>query len=392
MDPKLLEYMRILSGQPMAGGNPIAEGTQSGIQAARSSMGMDAAQAARARGMAFMTMGNHLAQPGHGPGFGGALKAFNTGFLPSAKAYRGEEQQAEAQNAYIMQQMQLEQLRRQQMQHQERMAEAKLAQRAEEQAALQAHRAAQLGEMRGYHQGKLGLEERKLAEKEGIIPGTENMPGIPLRSLTPGARTAEHKVFNENQTAIKKNENSLKILQEMKKIFNKYPDIGDSYVHLLNDNTVMGKTARSLMNKDKLTAIQELNKLGNDLIFEKIKGMPAKGINIFLEKKIGESVASGNSTKDAADFVIDHMMDVTNKGIKESKNYVNSYKKGYIPIAPEEEIEEAPETEAPKRGSAPGESVQKRIQVKTPDGQTHTILEENFDAAAAKYPGLEKVK
>ena len=389
MDPKLLEYMRIMSGQPKAEGNPIEEGTMTGIHAAKQSAGMDDAQRARARGMAFMTLGHHLAQPqGYGKGATGTLGALATGILPAAQAYRGEQQQSEAQNAYMMQQAQMEQMKRAQLAQQERMAEAKMAQRAQEQEALQAHRAAQLGETRGYHQGRLGLEERKMAEKAGIAPeAMAEMPGIPLASLTPGARTAEHKTYKEHDTAIKKNEHSIHILNEMKKIFDKHPDIGDSYVHLLNDESYIGKTQRSLMNKDKLTAIQKLNKLGNELIFEKIKGVPAKGLNQFLEKKIGQSVASGESTKDAADFVIKEMINEAKNVIGDSKNYVQSYKKGFIPVATESA---GPEIESPRsQMAAPmGQDVQTlrskhpgAIIMRDPSGNLRPIDPKNVEQA-----------
>jgi hypothetical protein len=380
MDPKLLAYMEQHSKQQTDEDNPIESGTLSGMQAAKQSVGLDEAQKARARGMAFMTLGHHLAQPGYGKGTAGTLRAFTSGLLPSAQAYESSAQQSEALNVHLMKQQQMEQLKRFQLEQQARLLQDKMAQRAQEQEALQQHRGAQLEEMRGYHQGRLGLEEKKLAEKAGIFPGMENMPGIPLASLTTANKTAEHKIFNEHKSAIKKNEKSIHILDEIQKIFNQYPDIGDSYAHLNNDESIVGKTIRKFMPKDKLSAIQKLNKLGNELIFEKVKGMPARGMNMFIEKKIAQAVASGESTKDAADFVINEMRDSANESNNYSNNYVYGYQRGYIPFVEEKQKAEIAPATTPETPMAQSGTVR----MQTPDGKTWSIPLDKVETARAR--------
>jgi hypothetical protein len=387
MDPALKAYLMQLSDKSIAqGDNPIESGTMSGIQAAKQSMGLDEAQKARARGMAFMTLGHHLAHPGHGPGLGGALKAFSTGILPAAQAYESEAQRGEATNAHLMQQIQMEQLKRDQLAQQERIARAKLEQRAREQEELQSHRSAQLGEMQGYHAGRLGLEERRLAEKAGITPQmqSQEFEGIPIQSLPKPTQNEFGKIVLKHKQQIPMNKRAIENINEMEKIFAEYPNIGDSFVNIVegNDESIRGKIARQFTDKKTLTAIQRLKKLSADLNLSTVMGLPAKASTDLLKRTIMASAPNGVLTHDAFKAIAENWKKRAEENIEEAITYENAWKKGYIPLEKESQRSKNPAIE-----SSESESTAPRAQtvsMQTPDGRTWNIPADKVEAAKAR--------
>lgn len=375
MDPALKAYLMQLSDQSIAqGDNPIEAGTKSGMEAARQSIGLDEAQRARARGKAFMTLGHHLAQPGYGAGFGGALRAFTTGLLPAAQAYESSIQQAEAQNLARMQSEQMEQLKRMQLEQQERIAESKLAQRAQEQEAMQRHRAAQLAEMRGYHAGRLGLEERRLAEK--TVKAPEEMPseGISIASLPKTTQNEFGRMVLKHKQQIPMNKRAIDTINEMEEIFAEHPNIGDSFVNLIEgqEETIRGSLARLGADKKTLTAIQRLKKLSADLNLSTVMGLPAKAATDLLKQTIRSAAPGGRLTHDAFKHIAESWKKRAEDNIEEATNYEQAWKKGYIPLEKEREKITKPTVVAP---------ISQTVKMQTPDGKIWNIPADKVESA-----------
>lgn len=335
MDPTLMAYMQHLSDQEMGNKyNPLEAGTQSGIQAAKKSMAMDETEKARARGLAFMALGQSLSRPGYGQGFSGTLNAINQSLPGAAQAYLGEEARVGQQNAMLHEQMQKEVFRQAQLEQQERLQQARLDQKRESEDLLQKHRAAQLAELQQYHKGRLGVEARKLESKELNAPASESNEGIVLNKMPRVFQNEFSKLALKSKDTAKTSKRTIDTINEMEQIFAEHPDIGSSFVNLLEseEGGISGKISRQLTrqfaSEKTLTAVQRLRKLSADLNLSTVLGMPGKVATDLLKKQIQASAPGGNLTYDAFKAIAENWKKRAHENINEFEKYQEALKTG----------------------------------------------------------------
>jgi len=219
MNPAYLDYVTQMQGaeQEEQQQSPFHSGSQSALQAAKQSLGMDEDEKRRARGLAIMQLASHLGRPGYGSGARGIFNAVGQGILPAYQAYQGESNRVGQLNAYIQAQAQQAAERQRQEQLRMQMHQEKLQQRQQEQESLERHRNAQLGETQRYHQGKLGLEEKRAHEKAPQQPVE-----IGGHQFSPITTVAQKNLFTKEKKLMG---DSLSELKEAQKQINEYKDL-----------------------------------------------------------------------------------------------------------------------------------------------------------------------
>jgi len=388
MDPTLMAYLHQLSDQGQANEeNPLESGTQSGIYAAKQSLNMDEQEKKRAFGKAAMAFGRSVTQPGYGTGFAGTLNAINQSLGSAFQAYEGEEDKIAQRNAVIQDQMQRQAHLQKQLHQQALIQSMKAHQREREQETLQKHREAKLAETQGYHRGRLGMEERKLGQRGQIgadIAGMDVSEGIPLSSLPKKTQSDFGKMVLDSKKQIPAYKNVIETVNEMEGIFADHPNIGDSFVHMIegHEDTLKGRIARQFTDKKTLTAIQRLKKLAADLNLETVKGFAGKTATDILKREIKAAAPNGVLTHDAFQAIADKVKKRAEQNIGEAVKYENSWKKGYIPLE-QEGMEEEESQETLMQPELPQTAASQPIMMRLPDGRQVPIKPDKIAEARA---------
>lgn len=131
----------------------------------------------------------------------------------------------------------------------------------------------------------------------------------------------------EANKQIKVNEKAIAGIERMKEVFRKYPNIGTSYIQMINSgdeeswsNWVMKKFS----NKDELAAMQILAKESNALVLSTVLGVPGKSATDLLKKAIFS--ASPNGTLTAKGF--DHIATTWENDAKEAIDFIHAQYRG----------------------------------------------------------------
>lgn len=241
MNPAYLDYLAQMQNQQSQ--NPLQAGSQSAMQAAKQSLGMDEDEKRRARGLAIMQFASHLGRPGYGSGTKGLLNAIGQGVLPAYQAYQGEENRVAQLNSYLQAQAQKSAQRQAEQAYSMQMHQEKLMQRQAEQEALEKHRQAQLGEMQRYHTGQLGLMEQKA--KKGETQQPLNIGGHEFTPITTTQQKNEYTKERKNMSnTLHELQTAQKQIEDYKTLLSKREGLLSTLPHPVNPYT--GKMTRAI--------------------------------------------------------------------------------------------------------------------------------------------------
>lgn len=419
MDPALLNYMQTIEAQqqqpqqyqgqqpqeqqqmqPQEGNSPFMSGANAAIQSAKQSLGMNAEEKNRAQGLAIMSFFTNLSKGGFGPGFNGRLAGITQSLNPAVQAYMQEQNNVAALNSQLGEQYQKQQQHQQMMQqkmmeHQAAQAhrEAQLGETTRSHQTMEQLRAMQLGESRNLHNqtqayqnARLLLEKEKLTNKEkkqlsidqSVLEG-----GIPLASLDKNFTKEFYKTAHDSINSVDNNKRSLVTIKKMRDIFEKYPDIGTSFVNIVNAPSKDQESALTLLmqkftDKDKLSAIQQLKKLSSDLNLATITGLKGQRPTDILKKEIQTAAPNGKLTYDAFDEIASSWEERAQQNIKKGYLYQNAIKTGIYPN--DFNTEESPM--APQQPQVP-EDVQWVLMRDSTTGEEKPVHPDDVGAAQA---------
>jgi hypothetical protein len=336
MDPILMQYLHNLSDLEQAKNqevdqSPILNGTQSAIQAANNSLEMDRQQQQRAFGHAMLALGSNMSRPGYGSGLGGTLAALNASIMPAVNAYTTEEQRIAQRNAYLQDKA----IKQREMQERVALNMLELQQREKEQEELRKHREAQFAEQKAYRNKYLNLHEKQLQRKlDEIHPEQQEQissskGAVPLSSLPKKFRENFETTASEYVKNVPFNHRALEAIAEMKTIFEQYPDIGTSFLHVINDENDVSwrnQIMRELSDPNKLAAVDILKKLSADLNLDVIMGQKGRNTTDMLKKAIQQAAPHGKLTTKG----FEKISDIWEKRAQDNIRKANVYEKAII--------------------------------------------------------------
>ena len=334
---------------PAAGGDPsfINPAALAAMKAAKQSLGMDAEEQRRATGLALMRFFSGMAKPGYGNGMQGVLQGINENLPSAVETYQNEAGRVAHQNAGILQYATQEQARRDMLRMQ-MIEKARLdAYRNTKQAETERHNRAQeeynqgllgmRGEDAGYRRDKMEYQKKQLelkmktaeraAEKENRVEEALARGETPFESLEPAARTEYQKTVQKKIQEIPVNQRAIETINKMKAIFKKHPNIGSSWIQILNGNKDSGFKNlffRKMSDPEELAALEMLTKYGSDLGLSTIYSVPSKMATDLLKNMINNAGPNGKLTKKAFDQIAEEWLQRANGNIRLAKKYEDS--------------------------------------------------------------------
>ena len=130
---------------------------------------------------------------------------------------------------------------------------------------------------------------------------------VPLNGLQKGEITDYGKAVNKAVTQIPTNENSIKAIHKMREVFEKFPNIGESWINMLNngdDEETWGKwISKKINSREERAAMEILKKESSDLNLSTVLSIPGKSATDLLKRAIQSSSPTGTLTKQAFDTV-----------------------------------------------------------------------------------------
>lgn len=308
--------------------NPIADGAGTGIEAARRSLQMNKDENSRALGRAMMHFFSGKNLPAPGSGLAGALGTVNASFLPAMQQYDAERDRIAKENFALMQHE--EEMRRHAAKEEEQRAHFEEMRRLHD--AQIAHYQAQDDRLA---EGPYSKEERERdywADKEKDLPlGTELIEKY--RNKPSEWRIIQNDV-QDAYTQAKAAKQGMKITSRMKDIIKDHPTLYNKMdVILLNKyNTdpslLLQKAIEAKVPTKDVAAFQELSKLTADLFALQTKLVPAKGINMFMEKQIRQKIPDARMVPHAFNKIADRMYTDFREAYAPAEEKVNLAKKG----------------------------------------------------------------
>lgn len=192
-----------------------------------------------------------------------------------------------------------------------------------------------LQDERQENQRKYELEERKTSSlenvnnKRGALYDTQaqktlgeanagspvesaNANEVPLASMGKKFSEKWQESVAKEISQIPTNERTIETVEEMKDIFNKYPDIGTSFLNAVagasSDESLFNIIARGLANftdPDQYNAVRELEKLSSDLELSTVMGLPGKTATDILKRAIQKASPNGKLPAGAFNMIAD---------------------------------------------------------------------------------------
>jgi hypothetical protein len=299
--------------------NPITAGSLAGMESARRSLDMDAQERQRAMGLAIARFGAGLSQPGHGPGFAGALSAVNSNIYPAMQSYIGEEDKVAGLKAHLLrQQMELERHKRQEDYKRER---DKVEDRF-------------MQEKIGILKDKTYRQEKLEERRQGLVEKGE-MPedGMFYAEQTPAQIQQNTKDMMERRKEVIFAKDAVKTINRMEDIMgapeNKH--LWNSYALVLDaadqkNKSLLNQTLRG-MNKKDTDTLTKLYKYQTRLGLQELKGMGGRPSDI-TKKAVFAATPSGEMSPEAGLPILKDMknhfretVDLEEKKMKNAAKY-----------------------------------------------------------------------
>jgi len=370
--------------------SPLGRGSQAGLESAKRSLEMSNVENRRALGRAMMHFigASSTHPPQEGSGFAGALGSLNAGFLPALNAYDVERNRIAEENFALMKHQ--EDLRR----HQEAEEFARMKLLSDLDSEERAY-----NEMNAYQKAMVGMNREKTNKEEArLLRASNKRQELEAKGLIPEGAILFDEIEDPVLRRMKMEETqkaknafhpaieNLTALQEMKKIYKKYPTLWkdtSTILQLTNEeNPTLIKRILSNVDPKKQAAAQTISKLINDINTNSVKQAAALGRSLssdMMKRMIAKTMSEVGSAPEAFEAIEKRMSNknlrvakyakMANEGWKhgisipeylgEEEDYLENY--GKEPIT---DLETPPETSVASNAS---------LKIRKPDGSIREL-------------------
>jgi hypothetical protein len=335
--------------QGMSQRNPIADGSMAAMNSTKQSLEMGENENKRALGRALLAMMSSVDQnPAYGTGFAGNLSALSSGIAPALLEYDNERNRiAQLNYGLLANQKEEEKEARKEARELKKMSfEMDIANK-------------KLGIERGY----LGLKNQ---EREDEIKQHEMMSQagakIPLSTLGKNQWTNAQNEIKSYLHVGDSARNTLQSIQGAKKILTDNPKITKNMSVIMlaaqrHDPSIIKQKLNSWLISDQDRKDSEmLSKYLSNLYTSKLPGFSAKGMNMFLEKRLADGSVDITMAPEAALELLSNDEEVAAHHYKNGQDVYEEYEKGnfYRPAPIKfKKLEEESETNLEPKKSAP---------------------------------------
>lgn len=302
--------------------NPFDKGSIAAIRAAKQSLGLTEEEKREAMGTAIMQFFANMSQPGGQPGFAGSLQKITQSLNPAMQAYDQYKAGITNQNMMLAGELANRQADYRKAQQQAMENALNRQDTVEYRKASLALQKLQNEQMTPYQRAHLALEREKL--KNDYMMGGQ-IDEMPFSQMDKEEKKIAFDDINKARRNMPVYKTNIRNLQKMQEIFDKNPNIGTSYVQLLNDNSkdnfptkLIKLWGKKLINKQDLDDMTELNKYAADLNLGVIKDYPAKTGTDVLKAMISKANPDGSIPKGAFDAITKDLIARN----EHNKNYV----------------------------------------------------------------------
>lgn len=339
--------------------NPIASGAEAAIAATKRSLEMSDAENNRALGRSIIQMmSNVYKQPSWGTSRAGNIGALGASFGAGLEAYDRERDRI----ANINHMLQTEQKR-----------EEALARREEREMKKMEHDMRMAQQNLAINQGYLGLEKQKREDdRKDHEELSKAGAKIPLSSLKTSQWNIAQKEIQSNLDKGQAAHDSLQSIYAAKRILREDPNITKNMSTIMlaaqrNDpNIVRQKLNSWLIPEETRVNAEMLAKHLSNLYTSKLKGFPARGMNMFLEKQLREGSVDINMTANSIIKLLDKDEKVLDHIYKSSQEVYDEYEKGYFyrprPMKIETEMVEDESEGSESPGKSQNQAILEEIQ------------------------------
>lgn len=303
--------------------NPLETGSRMAIEAAKRSLEMSDSENQRALGRALMGMAAGIKNSkSYGQGFAGNIGALTDGLLPALNAYDSERDRIAHMNHALQLQQKQEEI---------------LARKEEREMKRMNHDLEMENRKIKIAEGYLGLERSK-NEEEKKEHEQLSQPGakIPLSHLKPSQWNLAQKEIQSNIEKGEASHAALETISHIKSILKNNPNITKNMSTIMlaaqrHDPSIVRQRLNSWFIPEKTRADSEmLAKHLSNLYTSKLKGFPARGMNMFLEKQLRE----GNIDINMGVPSMIELLDQDEKALKpiyeNAQEVYDEYEKGYF--------------------------------------------------------------
>ncbi len=293
ISPAMTRYAQIEAGLNQ-GQDPISNGASKGIDAAKSSLNLTPMRINRPSGVGrgIASLAANMKTPQPGTGRAGMLESIANAMGPAMESYYG----AQDQNNEI--EFKLAEMQQKQLQD------------AEERQ----HRKDVLEETKRAHSLQYGdsidikREESELKKRLG--DGVELFDKYPPNSRR---RMAMEKDVIDWTDKANNAADAVRAIEGMRDIFARNRklwgtvDIALLNKHLHDPNIINTLAVRAAIPKKDLADFQELATYAKELLVANSKDVAAKGLNVFMEKRMSAAIPDLNTVPEAANKMLDHL-------------------------------------------------------------------------------------
>jgi len=144
-------------------------------------------------------------------------------------------------------------------------------------------------------------------EQETFNFNGQNFDVVPLAGLEKGEKTDYGKSVNKAVAQIGVNENALGSIKTMRDIFNRNPNIGESFVNMLSsgeDEDTWGRwVSKHFVSRQERADMEILKKAAGDLNLSTVLSVPGKSATDLLKQTIKSAAPTGTLTKQGFDKI-----------------------------------------------------------------------------------------
>jgi hypothetical protein len=160
---------------------------------------------------------------------------------------------------------------------------------------------------------------------------------VPLKGLQKGEITDYGKMVNKAVSQISTNEKAIKAIHDMRVIFERNPNIGESWVNMLSsgddEDSWTRWISKKVASRQERADMEILKKLSSDLNLSTVLSVPGKSATDILKRAIQASSPTGTLTKQAFDKVSNDWEERAIDNIDTAKAQAHARTKGQMIIS-----------------------------------------------------------
>lgn len=181
-----------------------------------------------------------------------------------------------------------------------------------------------------------------LALKQGFAEVRPRPDGVPEDAIMFSEFESKNAVLDQQKRMredVRRSENMMKAydtVNEMQKLVEQHPDMADYFQSIIIDPTdkgFIGKTLRflssRLVGKDKLAAIEKMQKLSQDLVIKAGEGLGAKNFTDMKARMIDISKPGFTNTAESNQFILEKLKNEFQPWGAYKQDLLNGLRKGY---------------------------------------------------------------